>query len=135
MLLLGNKRIRMKMKRTQTDWSGEIMDTVLTVSIFLIIIFLTCLEGQIKWSTVLIVGGCIVGIVGIVLLILMMPNVISAMQKRRFNKRFDWLLRHKDELPLSDEEKEMFCEENKKYIGIDDEFYKEMRRYVKNKNQ
>lgn len=98
------------MKRTQTDWSGEIMDTVLTVSIFLIIIFLTCLEGQIKWSTVLIVGGCIVGIVGIVLLILMMPNVISTMQKRRFNKRFDWLLRHKDELPLSDEEKEMFSE-------------------------
>lgn len=49
----------------------------------------------------------------------------------KFNKRFNWLLKHKSELPLSDEEKEMICERNRRYIGIDDDFYKEMKRYVR----
>lgn len=118
-------------QKNQIDWSGSVMDTILTISVFLILFFLACLEGQIKWSTILIVIGCIVGIILLLLLIIALPYIWSRINRCKFDKRFNWLLKHKNELPLSNEEKEMICEQNRKFIGIDNDFYKEMKKYVR----
>lgn len=118
-------------RKNQIDWSGEVMDVILTICFFFVLILLGCIEGQIKWSTILIVIGCIVGIILLLLLIIALPYIWSRINRCKFDKRFNWLLKHKNELPLSDEEREMICEQNRKFMGINDDFYKEMKKYVR----
>lgn len=50
-------------------------------------------------------------------------------QRYVFNKKFNWILKHKDKLPLSQEYKEIFIKQNQRYIAIPQAYYKELRKY------
>lgn len=60
-------------------------------------------------------------------------HYIGKYKQKIFNKRFDWILEHKNELPFSEEEKAYITDWNRKFIAIDDDYYKELRQYYKDK--
>lgn len=69
----------------------------------------------------------------VVVLCYLHENIINRIRIRRFNKRFDWLVKNKEKLPLSDEEKNILNEKNRNFVAIDEEFYKKMKRSIKRK--
>lgn len=47
----------------------------------------------------------------------------------RFNRKYNWLMKHKEELPIPDDYKEMLIERNRRFIGIDTGYYRSLRWY------
>lgn len=54
---------------------------------------------------------------------------IDSIREWRFNRKYNWLMKHKEELPIPDDYKEMLIERNRRFIGIDTGYYRSLRWY------
>lgn len=117
----------------------EYIPFALVVAVYIVI---ACLVGDYCVNTLycmtLDTYACCAAIAALILLpasfllYFIISNITdTVIRNRKFNKRFNWMLKHKDDLPLSEEEKEYLIEENRKFIGIDEDYYKELKRYYK----
>lgn len=76
----------------------------------------------------------IISIVLISIIVISFPIIkfyIGKYKQKRFDKRYDWVLEHKNELPFTEEEKAYITDWNRKFIAIEDSYYKELRQYYK----
>lgn len=110
-------------------------DKLLKSDFFVIIIGVLCLiglcfTGYIKWSAVLILVGVTLLLILVPIFAVLVIKLPERIRRLQYDRMFNWILKHKEELPLSQEEKDYFIESNRKYIAIDYDYYKELRNFI-----
>lgn len=55
-------------------------------------------------------------------------------QSLSYNRMFNWLIKHKEELPLPDEDKKILIERNRKFFAIDTSSFRRLKREWREKH-
>lgn len=130
---MKRKQIKNLLPKDQSDLV-ELCLKILSGLILIIFLLVGCYrEGDFLFAVLTLIGFpfLLSALIALLFFILWLKDLPQHIEKWRFNKRFNWFLKHKEELPLSEEEKAMLCTRNRGFIGIDESFYKEMKQYVK----
>lgn len=106
----------------------ETLLRVVVLSTIFIGTLLLCCIGYVEWS-IFYTFLCIIAIPLLLLLIFGIYIAIKSIPEWRFNRKYNWLMKHKEELPIPDDYKEMLIERNRRFIGIDTGYYRSLRWY------
>lgn len=119
----------MKWKKILNDEEHKenILRVVVLSTIFIGTLLLCC-TGYVEWP-VFYTLLCIIAIPVLLLLVFGIYIAISSVPEWRFNRKYNWLMKHKEELPIPDDYKEMLIERNRRFIGIDTGYYRSLRWY------